>query len=155
MLATVLAVAFAAFGPVAVHARAVATALSRADVPREIAEIVAPELGPGDRVFVANYEPIIYFLAGTTLPTRFAFPVLLTGPHMSVSPVDPRAEVQRILDGRPKFIVFNTSWRDAPVPWDPELMALVERAVERDYAPRAAWTLAESMGSVQLLVLRE
>ncbi len=155
MLATVLAVAFAAFGPVAVHARAVATALSRADVPREIAEIVAPELRPADRVFVPNYESIIYFLADAALPTRFAFPVLLTGPHMSVSPVDPRAEVRRILDGRPKFIVFNTSWRDAPVPWDPESMALVERAVARGYAPRAAWTLAESMGTVVLFALRD
>ncbi|MBD0275145.1 MAG: glycosyltransferase family 39 protein, partial [Acetobacteraceae bacterium] len=52
-LATVLAVAFAAFGPVAAHARAVAAALSRPDVPREVAKIVAQELRPGDRVFVA------------------------------------------------------------------------------------------------------
>lgn len=154
-LVAVLAVAFTAFGPIALHARAVAAALSRPDVPREIAKLVAPEMRPGDRMFIPNYEPIIYFLAKTPLPTPFAFPVLLAGPHMSVIPVDPRAEVRGILDGKPRFIVFNTSWRDAPVTWDPELMEVVERIVTRDYVPRSAWTLAESMGTVRLFALRD
>jgi hypothetical protein len=44
-------------------------------VPRRIADIVAAELMPGDPgLFVANHEPIIYFLARTGLPTRYAFP---------------------------------------------------------------------------------
>jgi len=154
-LVTVLAVAFITFGPIALHARAVAAALSRPDVPREIAKLVAAEMRPGDRIFIANSEPIIYFLGNAPLPTRFAFPVLLTGPHMSVIPVDPRAEVRRILDEKPRFIVFNLSWRDAPVTWDAELMELVEWIVSRDYVPHSTWTLADSMGTVRLFALRD
>jgi hypothetical protein len=154
-MATVLAVAFCALVPIVVHARAVAATLSRPDVPREIAGMVAPEMRPGDIVFVPNYESIIYFLANAPLPTPFAFPVLLTGTHMSIGPTDLRAEVRRILHDRPKFIVFNLSWRDAPVVWNPEMMELIERIVERDYTPRATWTLAESVGTVKLFARRE
>ena len=154
-LLAALVVAFAAIGPVAVHARTVAAALFRPDVPREIAKLVAAEMRPGDQLFIINYESIIYFLADAPLPTRFPFPVLLTGPHMSVSPVDPRAELRRVLHGKPRFLIFNTSWRDAPVVWDPELMLLVEETVARDYAPHATWTLPESVGTVRLFTLND
>ena len=98
---------------------------------------------------------IIYFLADAPLPTRFPFPVILTGPHMSMNPVDPRAELRRVLHGKPRFLIFNTSWRDAPVVWDPELMLLVEETVARDYAPRATWTLPESVGTVRLFTVND
>jgi 4-amino-4-deoxy-L-arabinose transferase-like glycosyltransferase len=153
-LATLLVVAFAAANPIVVHARAVAAALSRQDVPREIAKLIAPAMGRGDRVFVANYESIIYFLADAPLPTRIAFPVLLVGPHTSVSPIDTHDEVRRILGEEPKFIVFNLSWRDMWMTWDPEMMALIEETLARDYAPGPTW-LAEQQGSIRLFTRRD
>lgn len=155
--AMAVAVAFVAAGPVATHTRALAAVLSRPDVPREIAALIAAEGRPGDDgVFVANYEPVIYFLAGAPLPTRFAFPVSLTGPHSSVIPTDARAELRRVLGERPRFVVLNTSWRDQQAgSWEPGMMAMVEEAVARDYTPRASWTLAEQMGTVRLFVRRD
>ena len=74
----------------------------------ESGAVRAAELTPGDPgLFVVNYEPIIYFLAQTGLPTRYAFPVTLIGPHQGLLDVDARAEVERILGARPRFIVIN------------------------------------------------
>ncbi len=71
------------------------------DIPAEIAAIL-----PTGSLYVFDSQPILYALTGETPPTRFVLPTVLTGfllPH--VAGVDPVAEVSRILDQKPQFII--------------------------------------------------
>ena len=153
--ATALALGLMLLAPVLHHGRAVAAALSRADVPHEIARVLAEAMRPGDRVYVVNHEPIIYFLAGAPLPTRYAFPISLLGPHQALLDVDAEEENRRIVGDLPRFVVMNTSWRDDPMAWDAPSMALIEDTLARRYAPLAGWVQAESRGTVQVFVRRD
>jgi hypothetical protein len=153
--ATALALGLMVLAPALHHGRAVAAALSREDVPRKIARLIAAEMRPGDQVYVVNHQPIIYFLADAPLPTVHAFPINLLGPHRAVLGEDAAAENRRILDAAPRFIVMNTSWRDDPIEWHRPSMALIEETLARHYASRAAWVQAESKGTVHLFVRRD
>ena len=141
-----------AIGPCVATLRETVAEVSHGDVPRQIAKLIDAEAHPGDATFVANYEPIIYFLARAPLPTRYAYSAALIGAHEAVIPIDAHAEIRRILDTRPKFIVLNKSWRDDPVYWDPDMMLLLEQTVARGYVQRADWKLAASKGTVALFV---
>jgi len=77
------------------------------DTPARIAAAIA-NLPPGSprQVFVFDYQPIIYSLAGQTPPTRYAFPSVLTKCFLShVAGVRAAAEIHRILAADPEFIV--------------------------------------------------
>lgn len=153
-LATSLAVAFLVMGPAVTTIREVAAELTHPDVPREIAKLIASQRAPGDGAFVSNYEPLagVNFLADAPLPTRYAFPPILTGSHETLIPVDAHAEVRRILDARPKFIVLNQSWRDDGETWNETSMGLIEADAADHYARQAAWKLPENKGPVGLFV---
>jgi 4-amino-4-deoxy-L-arabinose transferase-like glycosyltransferase len=83
------------------------TAPPHADTPRQIAaEFLRLPAGSPRQVYVFDYQPIIYSLAGQTPPTRYAFPSVLTKCFLAhVAGVDAAAEVHRILAGNPQFIV--------------------------------------------------
>jgi hypothetical protein len=153
--AAALVIGLMALAPVLHHGRAVAAALSREDVPRAIARALAEAMRPGDRVYVVNHEPIIYFLAGAPLPTRYAFPISLLGPHQALLDVDAEEENRRIIEDQPRLIVMNTSWRDDSMAWDAPAKVLIEDALARRYAPLASWVQAESKGTVRVFVRRD
>jgi 4-amino-4-deoxy-L-arabinose transferase-like glycosyltransferase len=151
---TLVAYGFLGLTALLPHMRQTGALRAQEDVPRRIAEIVAAELLPGDPgLFVVNHEPIIYFLAQTGLPTRYAFPVSLIGPHQELLDVDGGAEVRRVLETRPRFIVMNESWRDEPaMMWDEDATTHVERVLVEHYRRRATWILPGSKGAVTLFV---
>jgi hypothetical protein len=153
--ATALLLGLMAVAPVLHHASAAAAALSRPDVPREVARSVAAAMRPGDEVYVVNYEPIVYFLVGSPLPTKYAFPMSLVGPHLPVLDIDAAGENRRILESRPRFVVMNTSWRDDRMFWDSEAMTLAEDILAQHYVPSATWVQAESKGTIRLFVRRD
>jgi 4-amino-4-deoxy-L-arabinose transferase-like glycosyltransferase len=115
------------------------------DPVREVAAAVRAELAPGETIFVANYHPVVYFLAGAAVPTRFAFPAHLTGPFHRVTGIDADAELRRILDSRPRVIVVDRGWW-----WSvrPEAAALIEAALDADH--ELAATVAEERGPVEI-----
>ena len=154
-LVTILAAGFMIIGPAVVHLRAVAADRSRGDVPRAVSRAILSDAKPGDGLFIPNYEAIIYFLTKLPLPTPYADPNLLIGGHASLIPDDPHAEVQRILDTRPKYIVIDQSWRDSGVYWDPAMMTFVETTLSRYYAERESWVLPEANTSVALFIRSE
>jgi hypothetical protein len=51
-------------------------------------------------------------------------------------PDDPHAEVRPILGADSKYIVYNKSWRDSGIYWDPDMMNLVEATLSRSVSPR-------------------
>ncbi len=74
------------------------------DVPAEVAASL--KAADAQSLYVFDYQPIIYALAGLTPPTRFVLPSELTKLTLpGVAGVHPLAEVRRILDGKPQYIV--------------------------------------------------
>jgi hypothetical protein len=91
-------------------------ALLAPDVPARIAALIAEELPPGETIFVPNYQPIIYLLAHAGIPTRFPFPVHLTGAFANLAGNSTDGEVDRILATRPRFIVIDRGYWGAMRP---------------------------------------
>lgn len=115
------------------------------DTPRRMAALMNDELQPGDTIFVPNYQPVVYFLTQARLPTRFPFPVHLTGGFARLAGVDTDAEVARILASGPRFIVLDrTQW----FAMRPSAMSMLTEALEEGYELAASF--AEERGAVEL-----
>lgn len=115
------------------------------DTPRRMAALMNDELQPGDTIFVPNYQPVVYFLTQARLPTRFPFPVHLTGGFANLAGVDTDAEVARILASRPRFVVLDrTQW----FAMRPSAMSMLTEALEEGYELAASF--AEERGTVEL-----
>ena len=120
------------------------------DAPARIAAHIAEEMPPGETIFVANYQPIVYFLADAALPTRFAFPAHLTGVWSNLAGFDTDAEIARILETRPRFIVVDrTSW-DA---MRPAAARAIAGALEAAY--QIAYVFADGRFTVELWRVRD
>jgi len=108
------------------------------DVSARVTAAIRADMRPGDVVFVANHQPVIYFLTGSPLPTRFPFPPHLTGGFANLAGEDMDAEVARIMATRPRFIVLDRGY------WPmvrPGAERLISAALAADY------TLAHSIPS--------
>lgn len=143
--------AIVAFAAVDLMAADVTPRLSRGfamgtpDTPRRMAALMNDELQPGDTIFVPNYQPVVYFLTQARLPTRFPFPVHLTGSFANLAGVDTDAEVARILASKPRFIVLDrTEW----FAMRPSAMSMLTEALEEGYELAASF--AEERGPVEL-----
>jgi len=120
-------------------------ALGSPDTPRRMAALMNEELLPGDTIFVPNYQPVVYFLTNANLPTRFPFPVHLTGGFANLAGVDTDAEVARILASRPRFIVLDrTQW----FAMRPSAMSMLTEALEEFYELAASFV--EERGPIEL-----
>lgn len=119
--------------------------LDQPDAARRIAAMIRDDREPRPTAWVMSNGPLIIYLeAQLPLPTRFAFAGHLTG-NGWFSPTDQMAEVQRILDSHPTFLVLDRrSWRDVR----PEVRALVEATIARDFHPAG-----EATGGLLDLVL--
>jgi hypothetical protein len=124
--------------------------LDAPDPPRRVAEAIASVLQPGEPIFIANYHPTVYFLARAGLPTRFVFPAHLTGVFNKVSEIDTDAELARILETRPRFIVVDRGW------WGnmrPTAAEMITQVLQADYAVFAK--ISEQRGPVEIWQLRQ
>jgi hypothetical protein len=109
------------------------------DTPARIAHEIQPLLvksagtASAGQIYVFDYQPIIYSLAGQTPPTRYAFPSVLTKCQLaSVAKVRAMHEINRILASNPEFIIRSLT------PFtDPKIVNLrVYAAVDRTIAAR-------------------
>jgi hypothetical protein len=109
------------------------------DTPARIAREIQPLLAKptsalaGGQLFVFDYQPIIYSLAGQNPPTKYPFPSVLTRCQLArVAKVPAVHEIARILATNPKFIVLSR------FPYqDPSIVNLrVYAAVDRSLAAR-------------------
>ena len=107
------------------------------DTPRRIAADIKPELRPDDSIYVVGFQPLVYYLTGAKLATRFAFTGL---PHRDYPGrdgcpwVDQSVEMQRVLDSRPRYIVVE----DGVFVHDlrPAVKAILTERLARDYRLR-------------------
>jgi hypothetical protein len=104
------------------------------DTPQRIAADLKPELRPGDAIYVLGFQPLVYYLSGAKLATRFAFTGL---PHRDYPGRDgcpwvgQKTEMQRVLDSRPRFIVVEDGVFLHEL--NPEIKALLIEALVRNY----------------------
>lgn len=115
------------------------------DPVREVAATLQAAIQPGEPVFIANYHPSVYVLAGAGLPTRFPFPAHLTGLFAKIADTDTDEEIARILSTRPRAIVVDRGWIHT---MRPEATARVEAAIAEGYELFAA--VPERRGPVEI-----
>lgn len=77
------------------------------DLPREVAAYISKEKKPGDRVFVSNYEQIVYYLLEINSPTKFVHSNLLFTNTHKVFNINAEEEVKRIMDTKPEFVIVQ------------------------------------------------
>lgn len=119
------------------------------DVPARIAALIAEELPPGEAIFVPNYQPIIYLLANAGIPTRFPFPVHLTGAFANLAGNSTDGEVGRILAAKPRFIVIDRGWWGA---MRPAAASAIAAALEAHY--ELAYVFPEERNMIELWRIR-
>jgi hypothetical protein len=105
------------------------------DTPARIAAALAA-LPPGqaDRIYVFDYQPIIYGLAHAMPPTRFAFPSTLTKCFLAhVAGVDGAAEVARIFRQEPQFVIRSRLPFTDPVVFNRAVFAETDQAIAAGY----------------------
>jgi hypothetical protein len=107
------------------------------DTPRRIAADLKRELREGDSIYVLGFQPLVYYLSGAKLATRFAFTGL---PHRDLPGrdgcpwVEQAVEMQRVLDSRPSFIVVEDGVFLREL--EPTVKAILTERLAKDYRLR-------------------
>ena len=79
------------------------------DVPATVAEYIGERVQPGKYIYVANYQPIIYFITGTRSPTRWALPTNLISPEYRIRlGIQLKEEMASIFGHQPAYVMVQT-----------------------------------------------
>ncbi|NES05603.1 MAG: glycosyltransferase family 39 protein [Okeania sp. SIO2F4] len=70
-----------------------------------IAKYLRQRIKSTDYIYVVNYEPIIYYLVPTKIPTKYAFPSHLTA-MSQILPINPLQELDEIMAKNPSYILL-------------------------------------------------
>lgn len=111
-LVAALAILLIAINPIGIYSDAMKVrALTQRDVPQMVADVIKNDLSPGDFIFVVNYQPVLYSLVESRLPTRNVFPADWSARYRAVAGVDPIQELETVFGKHPKFVIFvNKDW---------------------------------------------
>lgn len=110
------------------------------DAARQVAADIRADLRPGDSLYVVGFMPIVYYLTGAEIATRFAFTGLPNQRYPGrdgCAWVDPRIEMQRILDSKPRFIVVEQGIFFEELP--PDIKGPLVERLEREYRLRSSF----------------
>lgn len=79
------------------------------DLPARIARDIAPELRPGETIYVYEYQPILYYLTATEPPTKFANSIHhLHENYVLALGLDRVETMTSILRDRPRFVIAGS-----------------------------------------------
>ena len=79
------------------------------DVSAAVASYIDDRIQPGETIFVANSQPVIYYLTETRSPTRWAMPQFFVSPvYRRQLGIDLETEMAAIFDQCPEFVVLET-----------------------------------------------
>jgi hypothetical protein len=76
------------------------------DGPTQIAAYLRDRVQPDEAIYIADYQPILYYLLPSRLPTRYVFP-----PHLidiedeDMQRIQPTLQLDRIMAQRPRYVV--------------------------------------------------
>jgi 4-amino-4-deoxy-L-arabinose transferase-like glycosyltransferase len=104
------------------------------DTPEQIAaDLAAAPAGVGPKLYVFDYEPVIYALTNTPLPSRYAYPAFVTTCFLArVAALQPQDELRRILSEPPQFVVVGRG-PVTELPVDPAVYADMRNALAIRY----------------------
>jgi hypothetical protein len=122
------------------HDRLIAGESFAGDAARQAAVDIKKDLRPGDSLYVVGFMPVVYYLTGAEIPTRFAFtglPNRLYPGRDGCTWVEPRVELQRVLDSNPRFILVEQGVFYADLP--PELRTPLDERLAERYRLRATF----------------
>lgn len=69
-------------------------------------------MAPDDYLYVAEGDPILYYLTDARLPTRYLLPSLLNDTDLNpMIGIDPLAELDRIMALRPRYVVLSENYQ--------------------------------------------
>ena len=108
--------------------QALARRTPRVELLVGVADYLRQRMAPDDYLFVADGQPILYFLTGAAIPTRYVLPVWLNNDLAPMAGIDPLAELDRIMALRPRYIVADETPRHGP-----RFMAHLQRYLTDDY----------------------
>jgi 4-amino-4-deoxy-L-arabinose transferase-like glycosyltransferase len=79
------------------------------DEPARVAGYVSERIAHDAYLYVADYQPVLYYLVNARRPTRYLFPQFLTSRHFArVAGIDPIRELEFIiLRQRPEYVVVR------------------------------------------------
>jgi 4-amino-4-deoxy-L-arabinose transferase-like glycosyltransferase len=110
------------------------------DAARQVAADIKQDLRPGDALYIVGFMPIVYYLTGAEPATRFAF----TGLPNRTYPgrdgcawVEPKVELDNILNSKPRFIVVEQGIFFAELP--PDLKTPLVQRLASEYRLRASF----------------
>lgn len=102
-------------------------------LPQQIGDFLrAMPLRPAESIYVVDYEPVVYLLAGVAPPTRYVLPMHLLCPFGGIG-VQPRAEITRIMAGNPRCLIISAN-RARMACEDTALTRLPERLARGRYS---------------------
>ena len=85
-------------------------------------------MAPDDYLYVAEGDPVLYYLTDARLPTRYLFPPHLNNDQSPMIGVDPLAELDRIMALQPRYVVLLEEYQR-----DPAFLARLQEFLARDY----------------------
>ena len=102
------------------------------DAPAEVAAYPREHVPGSEPIYIADYEPIVYFLADRKAPTRYAFPPRLIDQQFAkVDRIDPLAELAAIMTRQPLYLVRVAP--PSPDMTNPAFAAALDRYVQERY----------------------
>jgi hypothetical protein len=76
------------------------------DEPAAVADYLRTRIAANDYLYVADYQPIVYYLVPARIPTRFPFPLHLTDEWWKrLTRVDPADEMRSIFAKQPLYVI--------------------------------------------------
>jgi 4-amino-4-deoxy-L-arabinose transferase-like glycosyltransferase len=91
----------------------ISTYLTQGDVNVNIARYLKGQISPQDYIYVVNGQPIVYFLTGAQLPTRYVFPpFIISEPFSRVANVNYPGEVELILGKAPRAVLIRDTYEE-------------------------------------------
>lgn len=72
-----------------------------------IANYIKTKISPSDYIYIANYQPIIYYLVSAKLPTKYVFPSHLISYYSAITGINPLQELTSIMDKKPVYVLFD------------------------------------------------
>jgi hypothetical protein len=104
------------------------TGIREPGAPAEIANYLRQRMRPSSYLYVANYQPILYYLIPARIPTRFAFP----SDVWQMPPGETIKEVDAIFAKQPEFVVVARASR-LNAPPESEVSPVLDRYLTKLY----------------------
>ncbi len=84
------------------------------DKAAETAAYLQTQITQDDYIYVADDDPVIYFLTDAKIPTRYAYPFFLIGDNLpKVAGVNPTQELAAVIAKQPLYVVMAVPSKEA------------------------------------------